>query len=197
MIIQVGPLGVVLLLALWTWALWGPAMRSWRTVAMLMGTTAGYVALATMPGTAFVALRVVLLFGSAAVLLFKSSWFMTRSEADLAFDQAYWRAQQRITDLARQRLDDQIDRAAFARGLAELIPVFDGLRPPDTDWAALLQDTVLELQRWLANGGLDPEVPEPDLRVAPLRERWRRIRAERTQFWGRAPSTNSNAGRDA
>lgn len=178
----VGWLEVVVLLGVWAWALWSPVMRSGRTVATLIGVTIAYLLLSTVPGVPVVVIRVVLLCAVVALLLLRSSRFLLRTAEDLAFDRSYTSAQRRLTDLSRLRLSGEIDRAAFADGVARTVPEFANLVAPDEEWASLLRDTVAELRAWLAAGGADLNVSEPELHVSQLRERHARIRSARSRL---------------
>lgn len=181
------PLGVLdlgVLAVIWAWGLWGRATRSARTIAFLLAMTIGYLVLAAIPGQIPIVLRVALLTGGVAVLLFRSEWFMTIADADLEFDRSFWRAQQLLTKLAQQRLAGTIDRTGFANGVARVIPEFEQLSPPDEEWERLLGDTVDHLRGWVAAHMADPDsVTEDDLRVSALRARHLQIRAARTRFW--------------
>jgi hypothetical protein len=131
------PLGVVDIIALAglsVWALWDRNTRYWTTAVTLLTVTATYVALSMIPGAAFLIARVAVLVGTAWILLFRSEWFMTRTEVDLKFDQSYWLAQRDLQELAQRRLAGEVNDEEFAGGISELIRVLEQLQPPDEEW---------------------------------------------------------------
>jgi len=179
------PLEVVALAALWVWALWSPDMRSLRTIVLLCATTVIFAGLAMSPGPIFVVLRVVLLCSVVLTLLLRPDLFFTRSPHDLAFDLAYSRVQQTLSDLARRRLAGTVDRERFASGIGAAVAELKRIDPPDSDWVEIHRATIADLEQWLVLGGGDPTVPAPVLHMSAIETRHRSLRERRRHSWRR------------
>jgi hypothetical protein len=179
------PLQAIALVGLWVWALWSLDMRSVRTVAVLSVTTVVFLSLAMVSGPIFVILRVALLCAVVLTFLFRGDLFFTRSPGDRAFDLAYSRVQHALSDLARQRLAGTVDRRRFAHGIDAAVVDLKRLDPPDAEWEEIHRETIVDLERWLAMGGGDPTVPEPELHISDLQTRHRRLRERRRRGWRR------------
>lgn len=179
------PLQAIALVGLWVWALWSPDMRSLRTIVLLCATTVTFVGFAMGPGPIFVVLRVALLSSVVLTLLLRPDLFFTRSPHDLAFDLAYSRVQQTLSDLARQRLAGTVDRQQFASGIATAVADLKRLDPPDAGWVEIHRATIADLEQWLALGGGNPTVREPELHISAIQAEHHMLRERRRRGWRR------------
>lgn len=181
----IGPIDVIALAALWTWALWNRNTRYWTTVGLLLTVTAAHIALSLVPGTASLVARVTVWTIAVGAFMFKPEWFMVRTDADVAFDRSYWLVQQDMTAMARRRLAGETDDQAFASEIRQLLRRLEEMHPPDEDWQAVRNDTVGVLRRQLPDRQSADQGDVPPPSIDTVWAHYAKIRHDRTRFWGR------------
>lgn len=141
------PLDPILIVALWTWALWGATMRTRRTVVFLVAVSIAYVVSTQLPGPWSAVLRAGVLTASVWLLLFRTAIFSALPSDDLEFNEAYRGALNEAADLARRHRSGRLGAEDFVNRLSGVATQLQRLDAPSDEWAVLQNRTVDYLRR--------------------------------------------------
>lgn len=179
--------------AVWIWALWGPMMRSARTVGLLLIATVTFGLPLVVPQPAAVIARTVIVLGTVFVLLARSRWFEALTDPERRFDEEYSRVMRALHHQAERSRAGELSHLEFVAELARLEAQLRAMSAPAERWAALRERCAdfLQAQRtWYerAMSGLpvsDSELDEARSAGAALIDEHRRVRLQARSFWGR------------
>jgi hypothetical protein len=140
----------ILLTAVWTWALWGPTMRTRRTVGLLLLVTLAFVVAALAPPILGISLRAVAVVASLWALLFHTTRFSALPAPHYEFNQAYRGLLNEVSRTVGLRARGRIAEPELGVRLREITWKLQQLDPPDQRWAALKDRTTTYLHAQLA-----------------------------------------------
>jgi hypothetical protein len=177
----------LIVVAMWTWALWGHLMRTLRTVLLLACTTALYLVATQLPLALGVPMRSVVMAGTVWLLLFHVTWFLALSKEKWEFDQRYRAALDSVRRLAQSVTAGDVPAVVLPDRLDEIATVLTEARPPDRAWGKL-QDRTIAYLRVVADRSmrlLDGDLPTEEPLPAPddLTRDYENLRASRASFW--------------
>lgn len=137
---------LAILAGLWVWALWGSAMRTPRTIGLLLFASLAYVAAAQFPPAIGIPWRAAVVAGVSWVLLVHPGAFTGLRGEDRAFDEKYHALLDELRRLAEERMQQEVQATAFADRVERIAEQVDQLRAPSPRWSALKDHTVAYLR---------------------------------------------------
>jgi hypothetical protein len=174
------------LATLWLWALWGPAMRSARTVGVLGLTTAAYAGTALIDPIFSIVARGLVLAACVYLLLFQSRWFLSMQPEEWEFDRAFHDLRRQLGEIGRKRTRGEMSPEEYVMGVERLIPQFEELDAPGPDWASVKIEAIETLRNRLqryreAGATAKSQPPQPDSPFPD--EHHLQVRSRRLSFW--------------